>query len=130
MSIEDQIKLNNNTNNNNCNNKNKKQIPQRVAVVGTGLAGLLTAYTLAKSKKTLIQVDLYEAGKQWGLNAESVDLDCWCQECLQESSDQVNNTSKNSGNTVNNNENKKKKHGKISVDVPMRAFHPGKLLYL
>ena len=48
--------------------------PARVAIVGTGLAGLVTAYLLQKSvpDASLLQVDLYERNAHIGMDSESV----------------------------------------------------------
>ncbi|KAF2853344.1 FAD/NAD(P)-binding domain-containing protein [Plenodomus tracheiphilus IPT5] len=48
--------------------------PQRVAVVGSGLAGLLSAHLLARDGRQRYAVTIYESGRSFSLDAASVSI--------------------------------------------------------
>jgi hypothetical protein len=78
----------------------------RVAVIGSGLAGLSTAHILSTQPSNRFSVTLYEKAASVGMDSGSVDLKCPCPTC--------------SGNL----ESEHKHAPTRRIDVPMRGFYP------
>ncbi|KAI9183258.1 hypothetical protein H9P43_004175 [Blastocladiella emersonii ATCC 22665] len=57
--------------------------PQRVAVIGSGLAGLTMAYLLTHPEQAggRFDVTLYESAPTYGMDAHGMDIPCGCEAC-------------------------------------------------
>ncbi|KAG0032299.1 hypothetical protein BGZ81_011172 [Podila clonocystis] len=88
----------------------------RVAVVGSGLAGLTVAHLLSSlhaengQGEQGIEVELFEKAHKLGMDAASLSVTCPCQKCAQESG-------RGQGDPDH-------EHVEGRMDVPMRSFFP------
>ncbi|KAF9907328.1 hypothetical protein BX616_000468 [Lobosporangium transversale] len=89
----------------------------RVAVVGSGLAGLTIAHLLSSLHtenghgNTAIDVHVFEEAHKFGMDAASLSVPCPCQECVQASGTETHKSPN-------------QKHAEGRMDVPMRSFFP------
>ncbi|KAJ3035412.1 hypothetical protein HDV00_004010 [Rhizophlyctis rosea] len=80
----------------------------RVAVIGSGLAGLSTAYLLASTNvdgECPFEVHLYEKSASLGMDSASIPVPCFCRKCKKDGGEDV-------------------EHIEGRMDVPMRSFFP------
>ncbi|KAJ3219893.1 hypothetical protein HK099_004539 [Clydaea vesicula] len=82
------------------------QTKPRIAVIGSGLAGLSSAYFLSTIRGSPFTVHLYEKSSSLGMDSGSIEVPCPCVNC--------NNTDRNSEHFQD----------PKRVDVPMRSFFP------
>ncbi|KAL7752670.1 hypothetical protein RI367_001672 [Sorochytrium milnesiophthora] len=91
--------------------------PKRVAVIGSGLAGLTTAYLLSHPQNAgRFQVVLLEQSQTYGMDAACLDIPCGCTTCTSGNSKSAAADQQQLGAAV---------HVKQSIDNPLRAFNEG-----
>ncbi|KAJ3073210.1 hypothetical protein HDU98_001968 [Podochytrium sp. JEL0797] len=91
----------------------------RVAVIGSGLAGLATGHLLAKSgnqtdydgQRVGFEVHVFEKAPGAGMDSGSISVPCQCEDCIQDSSDPSR-------------EPREMNHVDERMDVPLRAMFP------
>ncbi|KAJ3143136.1 hypothetical protein HK100_008255 [Physocladia obscura] len=105
----------------------------RVAIVGSGLAGMTAAHVLAQT--TGIRVTLIERNPGIGMDAGSIPVPCDCQACNSETDIDAGADTKTHRNSLDSTSNiqsrfSSRTHISTRIDVPMRSFSPGYYPYL
>ncbi|KAJ3285165.1 hypothetical protein HDU79_007562 [Rhizoclosmatium sp. JEL0117] len=94
---------------------------KRVAVIGSGLAGLSAAHVLAQTKG--IEVTLFERSAGLGMDAGSIAVPCECDACAATST--APTSAARSSSPTSSPRTATHKHFEGRIDVPMRSFFPG-----
>ncbi|KAJ3309041.1 hypothetical protein HDU76_003745 [Blyttiomyces sp. JEL0837] len=104
----------------------RQQPPIRIAVIGSGLAGLSISHLLSKStflndqdaqhqQKKPFEVHIFERAPSLGMDSASIPIPCFCDAC-----DSDGELSRRHG--VDQSQNRE--HVEFRMDVPMRSFFP------
>ncbi|KAJ3394749.1 hypothetical protein HDU84_006892 [Entophlyctis sp. JEL0112] len=93
----------------------------RVAVIGSGLAGMSAAHVLSQTPG--FHVALFERNPGLGMDAGSIPVPCECEDCEASGLLRGGKGKKLSGNY-------RQRHYAGRIDVPMRSFFPGYYPYL